>query len=105
MRKCTMYGPYKSIKFPEDDAESPRSNSMQSNIVKDKIIYILENTLQREAYKKLKTQEERVLFFKDHFIMRDHESRNLLSYLNCESPEDFEERINILITKIEQQIA
>ncbi|MBL3658494.1 hypothetical protein [Fulvivirga sediminis] len=78
---------------------------MQTNIVTDKVIYILENTLQREAYKRLKTQEKRLLFFKDHFIIRDHESRNLLSYLNCDNVEDFEEKINYLITKIEHQTA
>ncbi|UII20981.1 hypothetical protein [Fulvivirga ligni] len=78
---------------------------MQSNIVKDKIQYILENTLQRETYKKLGSVDEKVAFFKEHFILRDHESKHLLSYFDCKHAEDFVDQVEKMILDIESETA
>ena len=100
-----MDGPYNSINLPENQSESSRSDLMQSNIVKDKIQYILENTLQRETYKQLVSVQEKVAFFKEHFILRDHESKHLLSYFDCKQPEDFVDQVQKMILEIENETA
>lgn len=62
--------------------EKVRRNHSENFLI-EKIRYILDSPTQRSIYKALKTNEEKINFFLNHFIINDYTARQLKNiYLN-----------------------
>lgn len=71
-----------STKMPTTGSQEASRNHSENFLI-DKVRYILDSPTQRTAYKRLKSQDDKINFFLNHFIINDYTSRQLKNlYLN-----------------------
>lgn len=87
---------------PQSHQKVRRNHS--ENFLIEKVRYILDSPTQRNIYKALKTNEEKINFFLNHFIINDYTARQLKNlYLNDPHQKVlFIEAVELIISEVEE---
>lgn len=92
-------------KMTPSSTQKVSGNHSESFLI-DKVRYILESPTQRALYKEMKTPEDKVNFFLNHFIINDYTARQLKNlYLNDPNQKRlFLEAVDNLIDLLDQEL-